>query len=117
MERANQTLQDRLVKEMRLRNICSMAAANGFLPDFMADVEREVRGCAARARLSAHRPWTGTAEALDDALARREERVLSKALTFSSAGRNIASRPAGRAPRCAAAKVEALGISPMAGCT
>jgi hypothetical protein len=35
---------------------------------------------------SAHRPWIGTEDALDDLLARREERVVSKALTFSSAG-------------------------------
>ena len=35
----------------------------------------------------AHQPWTQGAEALDEALARREERVLSKALTFSAAGK------------------------------
>jgi transposase len=35
VERANQTLQDRLVKEMRLRNIASMEAANGFSPAFI----------------------------------------------------------------------------------
>jgi hypothetical protein len=35
---------------------------------------------------SAHRPWLDTPAALEHALARHEERVLSKALTFSSAG-------------------------------
>ena len=35
VERANQTLQDRLVKEMRLRNICSIEAANAFVPAFI----------------------------------------------------------------------------------
>ena len=35
---------------------------------------------------SAHRPWTDTPEALDHALAKHEERVWSKALTFTSAG-------------------------------
>src|SRR6202163_4113762 len=35
VERANQTLQDRLVKEMRLRNICSMEAANRFSTTFI----------------------------------------------------------------------------------
>jgi hypothetical protein len=35
VERANQTLQDRLIKEMRLSNINSMAEANAFLPGFM----------------------------------------------------------------------------------
>src|SRR5487761_2735230 len=35
VERANQTLQDRLVKEMRLRGIATMAAAAAYLPVFM----------------------------------------------------------------------------------
>src|SRR3954471_6064706 len=37
VERANQTLQDRLVKELRLRSIRSMAEANAYLPEFVAD--------------------------------------------------------------------------------
>ena len=37
MERANLTLQDRLVKELRLRKISSREAANEFAPRFMAD--------------------------------------------------------------------------------
>ena len=37
VERANGTLQDRLVKEMRLRGIDTMEAGNTFLPAFMAD--------------------------------------------------------------------------------
>jgi transposase len=35
VERANRTLQDRLVKELRLEGISDMAAANAFLPGFM----------------------------------------------------------------------------------
>lgn len=35
VERANQTLQDRLVKEMRLRGIFDRAAGNAYLPEFM----------------------------------------------------------------------------------
>jgi hypothetical protein len=76
VERANQTLQDRLVKEMRLRDIASMAAANGFLPSFIA-IWNAKFAVPPRDRTSAHRPWTGTPQALDDALARGEERVLS----------------------------------------
>jgi len=34
VERANRTLQDRLVKELRLANICNMDAGNAFLPKF-----------------------------------------------------------------------------------
>jgi transposase len=85
VERANQTLQDRLVKEMRLRNISSMEAANGFSPTFIESFNKRFAG-PPRDDAWAFRPWTDTPEALDAALARREERVLSKALTFSSAG-------------------------------
>jgi len=85
VERANQTLQDRLVKEMRLHGIASMEAANAFAPTFIA-IWNEKFAVPARDTTSAHRPWTKTSEALEDTLARREERVLSKALTFRSSG-------------------------------
>jgi hypothetical protein len=35
VERANQTLQDRLVKEMRLRKISGTEAANAFMAEFI----------------------------------------------------------------------------------
>jgi hypothetical protein len=89
VERANQTLQGRLVKEMRLRNICSMEAANGFSPTFI-ETHNKRFAVPPRDPASAHRPWTDTAEALDDLLARREERVLSKALRSVPPARNIA---------------------------
>ncbi len=58
----DQTLQDRLVKEMRLRGIGSMAAANDFLPQFMT-VWNAKFAVEAREGGSAHRPWTaGTNE-------------------------------------------------------
>src|SRR5215218_512096 len=37
VERANQTLQDRPTKELRLRSVCSMEEANAYLPEFIAD--------------------------------------------------------------------------------
>lgn len=37
VERAHLTLQDRLVKEMRLRGISTPEAANAFAEEFMAD--------------------------------------------------------------------------------
>lgn len=40
MERANQTLQDRLVREMRLAWIDDAAAAHAWLPGFIADYNR-----------------------------------------------------------------------------
>ena len=85
VERANQTLQDRLVKEMRLRDIRSMAAGQAFLAEFMRlwNAKFSVEPRDAR---SAHRPWSKTGDELDLVLASREERTLSKALTFSYGG-------------------------------
>jgi len=40
VERANLTLQDRLVKEMRLRGINTQEAANAYAPSFIADFTR-----------------------------------------------------------------------------
>jgi hypothetical protein len=40
VERANQTLQDRLVKELRLRDISDVDAANAFAPEFIGDFNR-----------------------------------------------------------------------------
>src|SRR5258705_2239745 len=40
VERANATLQDRLVKELRLRGLNNPVAADAFLPVFMADYKR-----------------------------------------------------------------------------
>lgn len=94
VERSNQTLQDRLVKEMRLQNISSMEAGNAFSASFIA-FWNERFAVPPRDDKLAHRPWTGTAEALDDVLARREERTLSKALTFSSAGTRYCVRTNG----------------------
>ncbi len=47
VERANQTLQDRLTKELRLRGICSLAAANAYLPEFIAAYNAALCGSAA----------------------------------------------------------------------
>jgi len=81
VERANQTLQDRLVREMRLKGISSIEEAQAFTPAFIA-AWNEKFAVPPRDSQDAHRPWTKGADALEEALARREERVLSKALTF-----------------------------------
>jgi transposase len=41
VERANRTLQDRLVKELRLRNISTIEHANSYLPTFIAEHNRK----------------------------------------------------------------------------
>lgn len=85
VERANQTLQDRLVKELRLAGICDMAAAQAFLPGFMARYNAKFP-VEPRNTTDAHKPWTTGVEELDAALAEHIERRLSKALTFSAGG-------------------------------
>jgi transposase len=106
VERANQTLQDRLVKELRLANISDMASAQAFLPGFMARYNAQF-AVAPRAAEDAHRRWAEGVEALDAALARHDERRLSKALTFSAGGavHCIKTRDAGIALRGAQVKV------------
>ena len=104
VERANQTLQDRLVKEMRLRNISTMEAGNAFLPTFMA-FWNERFAVKPRDATSAHRPWTAGPAELDDTLARREERTLTKALTFSSAGTKYCVKTSGPGTAMRGAKV------------
>ena len=53
VERANQTLQDRLVKEMRLNNISSISEANRWVTGFIDDFNRRfARPCSPGAELS-----------------------------------------------------------------
>lgn len=80
VERANQTLQDRLVKEMRLAGINNMTEANAWLPSFMEDYNRRF---AVQATLDedAHLAYTGTAEALVRSLSVQSHRTLSKNLS------------------------------------
>ena len=78
VERANQTFQDRLVKEMRLEHIQDYDQANEFLPTF---VERYNAQFAVLARSSqdAHRPLELDCN-LDWILSWQETRIISKDL-------------------------------------
>ena len=80
VERVNQTLQDRLVKEMRLRGINDMQQGNAYLPEFMADFNRRF-AVQPRSSLDAHRPVLAHQD-LDQILAWQEIRVISKNLTI-----------------------------------
>ena len=80
VERANGTLQDRLVKEMRLRGIDTVAAGNAFLPTFMADYNARFAKAPFDER-DLHRPLAGDDD-LDDAFAWKEDRTVSKNLTL-----------------------------------
>jgi len=79
VERMNQTLQDRLVKELRLRDIVSMEAGNAFLPTFMEDYNRRFAR-PPRNPHDAHRPLRGD-EDLERIFTWQEERTLSQNLT------------------------------------
>ena len=81
VERANQTLQDRLTKELRLRDLSSLAAANAYLPEFIVAYNQRF-AVAPRATESAHRPLA-KGEDLERVLTLCERRTLSKNLTLS----------------------------------
>jgi transposase len=79
VERINQTLQDRLVKEMRLLGISSMEAGNAYLPEFMEDLNRRF-AVEPRSSVDAHRPLTSKDD-LTRILTWQDTRTLSKNLT------------------------------------
>ncbi|XUW93878.1 ISNCY family transposase (plasmid) [Burkholderia sp. M6-3] len=79
VERANQTLQDRLVKELRLRGISTWEAANAYAPSFVADFNRRFARAAASDH-NAHRPVRDD-EDLRQILAYRVPRKVTNALT------------------------------------
>lgn len=81
VERANQTLQDRLVKEMRLHNIRSMSEANRWVAGFIDDFNRRFSRPPKYPK-DLHRPANLAPEELDDIFAWQDLRKLSKALTF-----------------------------------
>ena len=81
VERANRTLQDRLVKELRLAGISGTEAGNAFLQGF---VERYNERFAVRAASTAnlHRPLHLPQHKLNDILCHREQRYIGAQLSF-----------------------------------
>lgn len=80
VERAHLTLQDRLVKELRLQGINSMEAANAFAEAYVADYNRRF-GKAPRHDFDVHRAVEHD-EDLDLIFTVREHRKVSKSLTI-----------------------------------
>ena len=80
VERANQTLQDRLVKELRLAGISTLEAGNAFLSGFLAEHNRRFAKAPRDAR-NLHRPL-GPSDNLDEVFAWKEERTVSTSLTL-----------------------------------
>jgi len=79
VERANGTLQDRLVKELRLRGLNDPVAAAPFLPEFMADYNRRFAKPPAVA-YDAHRPLR-PGDDLTQLFTLQETRRISRQLT------------------------------------
>lgn len=82
VERANRTLQDRLVKELRLASISSMEDGNAFLPGFMERFNTRFAKIPARPD-NLHRPLNTQPDRLSDILCWRERRYVGKHLTLS----------------------------------
>lgn len=80
VERANLTLQDRLVKELRLRCITSMAEGNTYAPSFIEDFNNRFSK-PPRNDWNAHRPVRDD-EILDMIFTFREKRKVSHSLTL-----------------------------------
>ena len=80
VERAFGTLQDRLVKELRLAGISTIAAANAWLPGFITGHNARFAKPPLNAR-NLHRPLTVTDD-LDEVIAWREVRTVTSNLTL-----------------------------------
>jgi transposase len=92
VERANRTLQDRLVKEMRLDGISDMASANAWLPDFI-DRFNERFAVLPAEPIDRHRPLTHTPEQLARILCLRDKRKVGQSLVLSHENRRVILEP------------------------
>jgi hypothetical protein len=82
VERANKTLQDRLVKEMRLLGISTIEAANAYLPRFIEDHNNRF-AVEAKSSEDAHCKELPTDEEMNLIFSYQEDRTLSKNLELS----------------------------------
>lgn len=82
VERANRTLQDRLVKDLRLENVCDIDSGNAFLPGFLERFNERFALSAAKPE-NLHRALTIKTDRLTDILCHREQRYVSEHLTMS----------------------------------
>jgi len=104
VERANQTLQDRLVKELRLRGISDIEAANAFLPQFIKDYNQRF-AVPPQNPADAHRPLLHSTEERVLILCLHHTRTLSKNLTFQFKNREYQLQGQGKGYRLRGARV------------
>lgn len=81
VEHANLTLQDRLVKELRLLGISTIAAGNAFLPEY-CDIFNDLFAVQPRSNHDTHRPVLFTEDELNTIFSLHDTRILSKNLTL-----------------------------------
>jgi hypothetical protein len=74
VERVNKTLQDRLIKEMRLANICSIGEANRFVQEKYLNIHNGKFAVNPELEQNLHRPIEGFN--LDNIFCYKEDRVL-----------------------------------------
>lgn len=82
VERMNRTLQDRLVKALRLAGIDNMETGNAFLESFMSRYNARFSIVPARSD-DLHRPLNLAPDRLTEILCKREQRYVGTQLTFS----------------------------------
>jgi hypothetical protein len=82
VERMNRTLQDRLVKALRLARIDNMEAGNAFLSSFMSRYNARFAITPARSD-DLHQPMNLAPDRLAEILCKREQRYVGSQLTFS----------------------------------
>jgi transposase len=82
VERANETLQDRLVKELRLLGISDIETANAYLPKFIEKHNARF-AVVPKSEINAHRKLQKSDEELDLIFCLQHERKLSKNLELS----------------------------------
>lgn len=107
VERANQTLQDRLVKELRLAGVSGMEQANAWLPGFIQAYNRRF-AVEPRIAIDAHVRYRGKPAALDRILALQETRRLSQNLSCQFHSHVLQVRAPGYERRLSGARVSVL---------
>jgi transposase len=107
IERLWRTFQDRLVIELRLRNVCTMDEANRVLPELIDKHNRQFAVAPQEAE-PAYRPLPQTP--LEHMFTRREYRRISSGQTFSWGGKCFMPKPGSGVPRWEAKSVVEVRI-------
>ena len=92
VERLFQTLQDRLVKALRLAGINDIDKANAWLPGYMEQHNQRF-AVAPRQQADMHRPWLGSAGQLASICALHHQRQLSAQLSCRFEGQVVQIEP------------------------